>query len=236
MPIHSEEDFRRSYEITLDLAERANRLTEVRVWITIGPYPVLLLPLIKEHGLDRAIEIMRGGMDIAADMVRANEAVGIGEIGRPHFEVAAEVLEASNSIMMYGMEQARRAGCPVILHTETSTPEVMMDLGALADSVGLRRDRVVKHYCPPLVREEENHGLFPSILASRPAMREAIGKGTRFLMETDYLDDPERPGAVMSPTTIPKRMKWLLQEGLLTEEDAWIIHSENPRRIYGIDI
>ena len=52
-----------------------------------------------------------------------------------------------------------------------------------------------------LVLEEENHGLFPSVLASKPAVKEALSKGDRFVMETDFLDEPSRPGAVMRPTT-----------------------------------
>jgi len=234
--IDSERDFRRSFQITLDMAEKANRLTDVRLWVTLGPYPVLLLPLMERHGLKRAVEIMRGGMEIAADLVEAGEAVAIGEIGRPHFQVDEEVLTVSNSIMEYGMKLASEQGCPVVLHTESSNPEVMAELGIMADRAGLERGKVVKHYCPPLVLESENHGLFPSVLASRPSLREAVEKGTRFMMETDYLDDPERPGAVMSPATIPKRMRWLLQEGLLEEEEAMTIHAENPERVYGIEI
>jgi TatD-related deoxyribonuclease len=105
----------------------------------------------------------------------------------------------------------------------------------MADSVGLERGRVVKHYSPPLVLPEENHGLFPSVLASRPAIKEALGKGTRFLMETDFLDDLTRPGAVMAITTVPKRTKGLLESGALSEEQARVIHQENPKKVYGIE-
>jgi len=234
--ISSEKDFEASYQITLQLAERCRAETEVGVEVTLGPYPVLLLDLERKLGLQRAIEVMKGGMEIAQRFVLEDKAIGIGEVGRPHFPVPPEILEASNDILVYGMGLAREADCPIVLHTESATPESMKELASFADKAGLRRERVVKHYCPPLVREEENHGLFPSILASRTATREALSKGSRFLLETDYLDDMQRPGAVMAIITVPKRTRALLQSGEMTSEIAYKVHKENPKLVYGIDV
>jgi TatD-related deoxyribonuclease len=236
VPIIGREDFLRSYQITVDLAERANRETDVKVFACVGPYPVLLIGLAEKLGMPRAVEVMKGGMEDAQALVKEGQAVAIGEIGRPHFPVSPEIWEASNDIMVYGMELAREAGCPVVLHTESGTPEVMLDLATKADRAGLDRGRVIKHYSPPLVKEEENHGLFPSVLASKPAINEALAKGDRFMMETDFLDEPSRPGAVMNITTVPKRTKALLSSGALTEERALRIHKDNPERLYGITI
>ncbi len=236
VPIRDARDFHESYQITLDLAERCRRETGVGVDVTVGPYPVLLLSLTDRFGLPRAVEVMKAGMDQAKDLVTEGRAIGIGEIGRPHFSVSPEIWRASNEIMLYGMEMAREAACPVVLHTESATPGSMKEIAEMADRAGLDRAKVVKHYCPPLVLEEENSGLFPSILASRSAVEEALSKGQRFLLETDYLDDVQRPGAVMAITTVPKRTKALIHSGRMSEEQALIIHRENPRKVYGIQI
>lgn len=229
-------DFSRSYDITLGTAEKANAETGVKVFVTVGPYPVLLIGLAERFGLPKAVEVMKDGMERAQKLVLERKAVGIGEIGRPHFPVSAEIWAASNDIMRYGMELAKEAGCPVILHTEGGTPEVMLDLARIADKAGLERGRVIKHYSPPLITEEENHGLFPSVLSGKPSITEALSKGTRFVMETDFLDEPSRPGAVMDIKTVPKRTNAFLSSGLMTEEQAWIIHKENPERLYGITL
>jgi len=234
--IKEEEDFRASFQITLDIAEKARKETDVRVFVSVGPYPVLLLGLAEEYGLARAIEIMKGGMDIAGELVEEGKAIALGEIGRPHFPVSSELLRASNDILSYGMKIASEIGCAVVLHTESATPESMREIATIADSVGLDRGKVVKHYCPPLVLPEENHGLFPSVLASRTSISEALRKGSRFMMETDYLDDLSRPGAVMSITTVPKRTKALAASGSISEEDILRIHKNNPEKVYGIDI
>ena len=175
-------------------------------------------------------------MESAQRLVLDGKAVGIGEIGRPHFPVSAEINEASNHIMSYGMQLAKEASCPVVLHTETATPENMRELALMADKVGLPRKKVIKHYSPPLVLEEENSGLFPSVLAKKEFTLEALKKGTRFLLETDYLDDLRRPGAVLSITTVPKRTISLMQSGQMTEEHAYMIHVDNPLDVYGIKV
>lgn len=234
--IKEEEDFRASYQITLDIAEKARKETDVRVFVSVGPYPVLLLSLAEDYGLARAIEIMKGGMDIAGELVEEGKAIALGEIGRPHFLVSSELLRASNDILSYGMKIASEIGCAVVLHTESATPESMRGIAAIADSVSLDRGKVVKHYCPPLVLPEENHGLFPSVLASRTSISEALRKGSRFMMETDYLDDLSRPGAVMSITTVPKRTKALAASGSVSEEDILRIHKDNPEKVYDIAI
>jgi TatD-related deoxyribonuclease len=234
--VASREDFAESYQITMRLAERGNAETEVGVFACIGPYPVLLIGLAERFGLRRAVDIMKGGMEEAQKLVLERWAVAIGEIGRPHFPASAEIVEASNEIMAYGMELAREACCPVVLHTESADPVVMADLARIADRAGLARDRVVKHYSPPLVLKEENHGLFPSVLASKPAVLEALSKGDRFVLETDFLDEPSRPGAVMNINTVPKRTRALLTSGALTEERSMRIHKDNPERLYGIEL
>ena len=227
------EDFRESYDVTVSMVDRVNRETGVRAYATVGPYPVELLRLAKVHGLEDATDVMMKGMETAAEYVSEGKALAIGEVGRPHFEVDEDAWAASNEILLYAMTLARDTGCAIVLHTESATPASMEELAGMADRAGLPRDRVVKHYSPPAVLPEENFGLMPSVLAGRDAVREALGKGSRFMMETDFLDDPARPGAVMAITTVPKRTNVFIEKGLMTEEQAWAIHHDNPRSVYG---
>jgi len=225
-----------AYKRTLSLAERVRKETSIEVHVALGPYPVDLINLVKKVSLEEAEKIMQKGMELAADYVEKGEAVAIGEIGRPHFEVSEEILEVSNRIMQYGMEIAAEIDCPVILHTESTNPSICEEIGHMADDAGISREKVIKHYAPPLVLIEENHGLFPSILASEKNIREALQKSTRFMMETDFLDDPNRPGAVLGIKTVAKRTKKFEEKGLLDDESIWKIHKEYPEKIYDIEV
>ena len=231
--VSAAEDFRKGFDETVRLTGRVGSETGVKAFATVGPYPVELLHLEKRFGLERAKDIMMKGMDIAAEFVREGRALAIGEVGRPHFPVSDEELSASNEVMSYAMSLGKGLGCAVVLHTESATPDSMRELAGMADRAGLPRWRLVKHYCPPLVLEEENHGLMPSVLAGKDAVREALRKGTRFMMETDFLDDPRRPGAVLDIKTVPRRTITMMERGLMTEEQARTIHEENPKRTYG---
>ncbi len=230
------EGYKPIYERTVRLAEKCMEKTSVEVFVTLGPYPVDLVGLKDKVGLDKGEKILLEGMDLAAEYVKEKKAIALGEVGRPHFDVSEELLKASNRIMNHGMELATDLDCPVVLHTESTTPEVCRKIGETADGVGLDRGKIVKHYSPPLVTNEENHGLFPSILANEDNIKEAISKGDRFLLETDYLDDPKRPGAVLGIKNVPKKTKLLYENGVLTKEDIWKIHKENPEEVYRVEI
>lgn len=230
---HKVGSFEPGYQRTLRLAEKA-RGHGVDAHVALGPYPVELLSLEEAVGLEEAIKVMRRGLEDAARHVEEGNAIAIGEIGRPHFPVAERLWDASNELLAYGMALAKDVDCSVILHTEEATRDVYGDLARLAASSGLPGDRVVKHHSGPLVLPEENHGLFPSVVAKGDWVREAAMKGRRFLMETDYLDDPERPGAVLGLNTVPRRSARLLEEGVFSREDLMVIHRDNFRTVYGV--
>jgi TatD-related deoxyribonuclease len=93
----------------------------------------------------------------------------------------------------------------------------------------LPREQVVKHYSGGPVK-----GPVPSVISNRDELAAAAESGDPFLMETDFLDDPDRPGAVLGPKTVPRRVNWLLDEGY--EDAVYTAHVETPARVYGIDI
>ena len=233
-PVRSGEDFLKAYEVTLRMTELARSAGAV-AYCTLGPYPVQLLEMNEMVPLEKAVEVMKEGMDIAAQLVKEGKAIALGEIGRPHFPVSEEVMAASNDVLSYGMVLAKECSCPVVIHAESATPASMKNLAQMADRVGLPRDKVVKHYCGPLITPVENHGIFPSVLASRDMVQEALSKGERFLLETDFMDDMQRPGAVLAITTVPKRMRQLLEKGCDAER-LWKLNKNNPEKVYGIEV
>ena len=224
-------DFMRSFQITLSLAEKA-RETGLKVNVAVGPYPVLLIPLAERVGLDKAERMLIKGMEDAASLVADGKANCLGEIGRPHFPVDdPKIMESSNRILLRGMELAHEVDCPVIIHCESEsyTDE---SLASLAKEAGLDPGRVVKHASPPWVTPEETHGVMPSSPASRSLIREALSKSDRFMIETDFIDDPQKPNAIMAVTSVPKRINGLHQSGELSEEQIHRICVDIPDSLY----
>ncbi|MDK2784103.1 MAG: TatD-related deoxyribonuclease [Thermococcaceae archaeon] len=230
------EDFMKAMDFHISLVERINKETPVKAFAVVGVHPAEFAYLAEKKGVEYAKNEVMKALEYAQKLCLEGKAIAIGEIGRPHYEVSKEIWEASIELMKYGMELAKEADCAVQLHTESFNEEKFRELGAIIKEVGIKPYKVVKHYSPPLVKVAEEVGVFPSILASKKSIMEALMQGSRFLMETDYIDDKRRPGAVLGPKTVPKRTKAFIQQGLMDEETAYRIHVENPEKVYGVEM
>jgi TatD-related deoxyribonuclease len=227
-----------AFGTTLDLAAQAREAADVDVWVALAPHPAEFPNLVDDGAsVEEAADVYRGGLEAAADLVgERDDVVCLGEVGRPHWRpIDDEILETANELMEEAFALADELGVPAQVHAEEASREHFRDLAEHADAAGLARERVVRHYSPPAVDTDDNAGLFPSVLVGGDHAQEAARLGDRFVMETDYMDDPDRPGAVLGPKTVPKRTRHLLEEGIWGEEAAWAVHVENVRDLYGVE-
>jgi len=231
----SERTILESYELTLTVAKRVRQETEVGVFVVLGPHPSEISKLIKNHSLVESEDIMKRCLDRAAGLVAEGHAVGLGEVGRPHYPCPAEVLEASNRILEHAMILGKELGVPLVLHTEGGTG-VFRDLAEMASRVGFDRGKLIKHFSGPHLEPDVNHGLFPSVIARTKTTETALEKGTRFTMETDYIDVLSRPNVVLPPYQVPKLTATLLRKGIMSREEAFIIHKENIEQLYSVEL
>ncbi len=236
VPIARTDDYRAAYGLTLSMADAVRAATHLQVFVALGPYPVEFIHLRETLGEESAVDAMRRAIDLAAKYIREGEAIAFGEIGRPHFPVGADIVRACNDLVAYAMAQAKGIECAVVLHTEDPTPATFAEFAAMATRAGLDPKYVVKHHSTPFTRPVDTAGLVPSILAKENLVAEALKGGPRFLLETDYIDDPNRPGAVLGPATVPKKTRAWLEKGILSKEQAWSIHHDLPEKTYRIEI
>jgi len=219
-------DFRAVFEETCSVVEDATAVLAGRAWPVLGVHPALISRLVDDRGLtpDAARELLCGGIDVAAEFVEAGRALAL-KSGRPHYEVPDAVWEASNAVIRHAFERAADIDCAVQLHTEAT--DDLTDLASVARSVGLASNRVVKHYASGRLS-----GPTPSVMSDRDRLERAAESGEPFLMETDFIDDPDRPGMVLGPKTVPRRVRWLLESG--HEAAVHTAHVETPATVYGI--
>jgi TatD-related deoxyribonuclease len=224
--VEAPEDFRGPFELTVEVTREAGETLDGRAWPVLGVHPALISKLT-ERGFDvgEARALMEGGIDVAAEYVADGPALAI-KSGRPHYDVEEAVWAASNAVMRHAFERAAEVGCAVQLHTESG--EEFTEIAGWAEERGLPRERVVKHFAGG-----RTEGPIPSVIARREELDAAIEHGRPFMMETDFIDDPDRPGAVLGPKTVPKRSLALQEEG--HDEALRTAHVETPARVYGID-
>ncbi|MDV0446359.1 hypothetical protein MsAg5_01920 [Methanosarcinaceae archaeon Ag5] len=231
--VKEKNDYISVFEETIQTAETIQKETGVVAFPVLGIHPVEIMHLSEEIGVKNAVDVMCGGFDIAARYVSEGKAVAI-KSGRPHYPVSDEIWDASNIVMCHAFELAKDLKCAVQLHVEDMTADSLASIAALAKASGLSTEKVVNHHATPLVAEAEKVGIFPSVTSGKDSIETALEQGSRFLMETDYVDDPQRPGFVLGPKTVPRKTKKLIE--IYGEEPFWKIHQENPGRIYDVDI
>ena len=221
-----EATFREVFDLTVGAVEDATDVLPGRAWPVLGVHPALISKLVEDgHTPEAARDIMQRGLDVAAEYVTDGPALAI-KSGRPHYEVSDAVWDASNDVMCHAFELAADGDFAVQLHTEGG--EEFKRVAQWAEERGLDREQVIKHYSGGRLQ-----GPTKSVLADKAEIEIAIAEGEPFLLETDYIDDPDRPGAVLGPKTVPRRVRWLLEEG--HEEAVRTAHVETPKSVYGID-
>ena len=230
------EGFEKLFDATINLSREINEKTGVTSFPVIGIHPAEFARMCEGTGTKKALEAARTALNAAGKRIEEGRAIAIGEVGRPHYVVPPDVLDASNELMKYAFEIAKDVGCAVQLHTESAGEAQIREFGALAESIGLNKKRVINHYSPPLINVAEEAGIFPSLIATGENIKTAAKEGTRFLMESDYIDDLSRPGAVVGPKSVPRVSLKLLSEGILTEDDLARIHRDNVEEAYGISL
>ena len=224
--VDDEAGFRETFDLTVEVTREADERLPGRAWPVLGVHPALVSKLTERgYTPEEAAELMKRGLEVAAEYVADGPALAI-KSGRPHYEVDEAVWDASNAVMRHAFAQGAAVGCAVQLHTEGG--DDFTEVAEWAEAEGLPREQVVKHYS-----EGPVEGPVPSVIARKEELLAAADAGEPFMMETDFIDDPDRPGAVLGPKTVPRRVEWLREEGY--DEALHRAHVETPARVYGID-
>jgi TatD-related deoxyribonuclease len=229
--------YERSYDTTLEMVDLARDLGTVS-WCVLGPYPGSLPHQIRNMGMEEAIRLQTEAMELAIQMNDDDRVIGLGEIGRIHFPVEPEIQERCEDVLLKGLTGARSLGCPVVLHTESPSQnrKLFEHLAFLADKSGLEKHRMIKHHSGwEAAIPDSNRGISVSVQARRSNIEKGLSKGLEFLLETDYIDDLERPDVVMPPDTVPKKIEWAYRRGLIDEIKHERLMIELPKRILGVD-
>lgn len=225
------------FDQTERLARRAAEEAAVVAFPVLAPYPIDLVRASQQIGLAPAVELHRRALELAGQRVREHRAVALGEVGRPHFPVEDSALAAaSESLFDYALEVARECGCPAVVHCEDLDTEGFEALAARGRRLGIPAEHVVKHYARSRFLPRPGEGPVRSYLARRDLVAEVLPDEAPWFLETDFLDDPARPGAVLDLATVPKRALWVATQHPDQVERLRVPFVESVRRVYGLSL
>lgn len=245
-PPTSKEGHTETYADTVKMADEVRQQVGLGVRVVLGPHPAAFAHQFTawieqdgEQGAERAVENYRNSISAALDFIHEGKAHAVGEVGRPHWPVSERIWELSNSLLLETMHLAQQEGVTLQLHVEGELETTYSDMSAMAQKAGLAANRLVRHYAPANISQQVTQGVTPSVLIGKGAIDELMATvescSHGFFLETDYMDDLRRPGAVLGPKTVPKRTKQLLEAGL-DEEFLWKAHQDLAEELYGPSI
>jgi TatD-related deoxyribonuclease len=218
-------DYAQVFDETLRVAEMI-RETGLTVYPVLGVHPAEISRLMERITLAEAVTVMKAGLDCAATYVREGKAVAL-KSGRPHYEVSPELLAASNEVLTHALQLAVACACALQIHAENGP---CADVVEMAGAAHMPVERVVKHYGSP------DTPLHPSLIAKHEALPQLIREHRRFTMESDYMDENSRPGAVIGPKSVPRFTNQLVNSGQMTVDDCFFVHKETVERVYGVTV
>ena len=237
--------YEKVYSETISMAEEIRRNFDLEVGVALGPHPVTWETQIANLGLKKSTELHLEAVSLALEHIDSGTANCLGEVGRPHYPVAEEIWEEANEMLLEVLSMASSAKTSVQLHVEDNNDVTCHELSQLCRSAGLPLDRAIRHYAPPNVSAEFTHGLSATVNVGKGSIATLTETANRAIspwgMETDFLDDKNRPGAVLGPKTVPKRTHELASSLLSSgwkeskvESLLQNIHSDWPESLYGL--
>ena len=245
-----------AYQETLLIAEEVRKSTNIDIQVILGPHPVVWAHQLESLGEKTATELHFESIDLALSHFEMGQCVGIGEIGRPHFPVSSEVWDSANQMLEEVLRRCANHNAPVQFHVEDRGAITCQELSEICARANFPLSLALRHYAPADVSSNFTSNLPVTVSMGRGSVEkiaktidfESVLEGTHspVLMETDYLDDPRRPGAVLGPRTVPKRTNELGRHLQRSKEEGglgwnhqeisnflWHIHRVWPDTLYG---
>ena len=237
--------YREAYSDTIDMAAEVRTEFGLEVGVVLGPHPVAWDKQIPELGIEASSELHLEAVSLALEYIDSGHAHCLGEVGRPHYPVKEEIWERANDLLLEILSMASSSRTSVQLHVEENGHTTYNELSQLCISSGISSERAIRHFAPPNVSADFTHGLSATVNVGKGSVETIVETAREakspWGMETDFLDDNRRPGAVLGPKTVPKRTQELcsslLYEGWSENEVESLltkVHSEWPESLYGL--
>jgi len=212
-------DYKSAYDDTIEMAREIREKFGIKVSVILGPHPVSWEKQIHKIGLHESTSLHLQAVKLAIQYISLGDAVCLGEVGRPHYPVDSKIWDAANDLLLEIMKLAAEEEISIQLHVEDDGEKTYSDLAKLCDKAGLPRHLAIRHYAPANIRTDFTHGLSVTVSVGKDSISKIVESlpycNSYWGMETDFLDDKNRPGAVLGPKTIPKRTHQLTEK--LTE-------------------
>ena len=227
----------KAYEMIIKEARRIREIG-IKTAVLVGFHPAEIDHYFRAGwDLEKVISLGKKLIDEIARLHDKGIVNGIGEVGRQHYSTAPSRLVASEIITWYALEVARDHDMIVHLHLEQGGYPTIESIRFIIEKMSVSKDKIFFHH---LTYNEaiwaEKYGFWYTIPAKKRIYHKVFAEKPLFaLTESDYIDDPKRPGVSSYPWDIVSRFKELLEEGVIDEDYIYRIEVDNIVKAYGME-
>lgn len=230
------EGFKKALELLLSECKRL-RETGLKVACLGGYHPAMIDKMIDHYKIDaeRVFEISLEVLRLVEKMIREGLLDGVAEIGRPHYKTSPEYVVLADMILEKALEIVKDFNTIAHLHLEEGGWVTAQSIYVKISRLNIDPWKTLLHHARPKnLKPSIRLGLVSSVPAIVQLIESIRELEKRYVLESDYLDDPERPGKPLYPWDLISASKILLKKGILDSEDLYILHIDNISRIYGV--
>ncbi len=226
----------RAYRIVVEEARRV-RETGLETCVLVGFHPAEVDELFRRGwSLRDVVELGYRLVDEIARMHKEGLVDGIGEVGRQHYSTAPTRIVASELVMLYALEVARDYGMIVHLHLEQGGFSTVESIKKYLDLLGVDyRIPFLHHVGVEEALWAERHGLWYTIPTKKRTVSSVLkNKPLHVLVESDFIDDPRRPGVSAYPWDIPRVLEEVVSDGVVNVGYLYKVMVDNIVKAYGV--
>lgn len=183
--------------------------------------------------LEKALKVV----DYIAKLIREGLIDGFGEIGRPHYKTIPEAFVINTIITRYTLTLAKDMEVPVHLHLEQGGEPTVIDIEEIIKNLGLNKTKVILHHMDiSTAKAAQSKNMVFTIPGKQQILREAFKLlNPNYIIESDFIDDPNRPGVSSYPWDIVENQKKLLNEGIVDPEYLYKVNIDTVVKVYGVN-
>ena len=230
----------KAIETHLKQCEEA-REAGIRVACIGGVHPAFIDHLIKRSSnkASNIVSFIRENvMRFLARMIDEGKLQGIGEFGRPHYKTIPESFAANDALLLTALEVIRDHGGVLHLHLEQGGQITVESVEVMVKSLSVRNTSsvILHHASSGMAFQACRKGLSATITGRKEVLMQAKQlKALCVEAESDYIDDPKRPGVVMYPWKIAESVNELLGDNPELYEFLYKVMVDNVTSVYGVE-
>lgn len=230
-----------AYEKTIELLineKKKIRENGLKTALFIGFHPAEVDEYVhRGKSLEDIIVLAEKVFDLIIKYYKRGEVNGIGEIGRQHYSTSPSRYVASELIMLKGLEIAHDYDLPVHLHLEQGGYVSVSHIEFLVKKMGFSFDKILFHHVDRVTGDWcEKLGFWHTIPAKLRDLEYGLSRNrVKILVESDFIDDPRRPGVSSYPWNISLNIEKLINTGIIDEEYVYKIMVDHVVEYFGVE-